>query len=134
MWTPANRGRMVKIEKKTNGYPSDLTDEEWDRIKPLLPKPAKKGRKPTVDMRKIVNAIRYMARSGGGWRMLLDNFPPWQTVYLWFRRFVRLLLFRTIHDVALMIDRERSGRAAQPTAGVIDSQAVKAPGAKKARL
>lgn len=72
-----------------------------------------------------------MARSGGGWRMLPNNFPPWQTVYWWLRRFVGLLLFRTIHDVALMIGRERSGRAAQPTAGVIDSQSVKAPGSKK---
>ena len=122
---------MARIEKKTKRYPSDLTDEEWERIRPLLPKPARKGRKPAVDMREIVNAIRYMARSGGGWRMLPNNFPPWQTVYWWFRRFVRLLLFRTIHDVALMIDRERSGRAAQPTAGVIDSQSVKAPAAKK---
>ena len=52
---------MAKIEKKTKRYPSDLTDEEWARIEPLLPKPAKKGRKPAVDMREIVNAIRYMA-------------------------------------------------------------------------
>jgi transposase len=80
---------MAKIEKKTKRYPSDLTDDEWERIAPLLPKPGKKGRKPTVDMRAIVNAIRYMARSGGGWRMLPNNIPPWQTVYWWFRRFVR---------------------------------------------
>jgi transposase len=112
---------MAEIEKKTKRYPSDLTDEEWERIRPLLPKPPKKGRKPAVDLREVLNAIRYMARSGGGWRMLPRDFPPWQTVYWWFRRFVRLLLFRTIHDVALMIDRERSGRAAQPTAGVIDT-------------
>jgi len=68
-----------------------------------------------------------MARSGGGWRMLPTNFGPWQTVYWWFRRFVRLLLFRTIHDVALMMDRERAGREASPSAAVIDSQTVKAP-------
>jgi putative transposase len=131
MWTQANRGRMADIAKKTKRYPSDLTDEEWERIAPLLPKAAKKGRKPAVDLREVLNAIRYMARSGGGWRMLPRDFPPWQTVYWWFRRFVRMLLFRTIHDVALMIDRERSGRAASPTAGVIDSQTVKAPAAKK---
>ena len=122
---------MADIAKKTKRYPSDLTDEEWERIAPLLPKAAKKGRKPAVDLREVLNAIRYMARSGGGWRMLPRDFPPWQTVYWWFRRFVRMLLFRTIHDVALMIDRERSGRAASPTAGVIDSQTVKAPAAKK---
>ena len=122
---------MAEIEKKTKRYPSDLTDEEWERIAPFLPPPAKKGRKPEVDLREVLNAIRYMARSGGGWRMLPKDFPPWQTVYWWFRRFVRLFLFRTIHDVALMIDRERSGRAASPTGGVIDSQSVKAPAAKK---
>jgi transposase len=122
---------MADIEKKTKRYPSDLTDEEWDRVAPFLPPPAKKGRKPEVDLREVLNAIRYMARSGGGWRMLPKDFPPWQTVYWWFRRFVRLFLFRTIHDVALMIDRERSGRAASPTGGVIDSQSVKAPAAKK---
>lgn len=122
---------MADIEKKTKRYPSDLTDEEWERIAPFLPPPAKKGRKPEVDLREVLNAIRYMARSGGGWRMLPKEFPPWQTVYWWFRRFVRLFLFRTIHDVALMIDREQSGRAASPTEGVIDSQSVKAPAAKK---
>lgn len=122
---------MADIEKKTKRYPSDLTDEEWERIAPFLPPPARKGRRPEVDLREVLNAIRYMARSGGGWRMLPKDFPPWQTVYWWFRRFVRLFLFRTLHDVALMIDRERSGRAASPTAGVIDSQSIKAPTAKK---
>ena len=131
MWTPANRGRMADIAKKTKRYPSDLMDEEWERIAPLLPRPARRGRKPAVDLREVLNAIRYMARSGGGWRMLPRDFPPWQTVYWWFRRFVRMLLFRTIHDVALMIDRERSGRSASPTAGVVDSQSIKAPGAKR---
>jgi len=122
---------MAAIERKTKRYPTDLTDEEWTRIAPLLPKPPRRGRKAKVEMREILNAIRYMARSGGGWRMLPRDFPPWQTVYWWFRRFVRLLLFRTIHDVALMLDRERQGREASPTAGVIDSQSVKAPAAKQ---
>lgn len=121
---------MAKIEKQTKRYPTDLTDEEWSRIEPLLPQVAKTGRRRSVDLREILNAIRYMTRSGGGWRMLPKDFPPWQTVYWWFRRFVRLLLFQTIHDVALMIDRERQGREASPTAGVIDSQSVKAPAAK----
>lgn len=100
---------------------------------PLLPKPATRGRKPEVDLREVLNAIRYMTHSGGGWRMLPKDFPPWQTVYWWFRRFVRLMLFRTIHDIALMMDRERQGREASPTASVLDGQTVKAPapGAKR---
>jgi putative transposase len=122
---------MAEIARKTKRYPTDLTDDEWERIQPLLPQPPRRGRKPTVDLREILNAIRYMARSGGGWRMLPTNFDPWQTVYWWFRRFVRLLLFRTIHDVALMIDRERAGREASPSAAVIDSQTVKAPAARE---
>jgi transposase len=121
---------MAEIERKAKRYPTDLTDEEWAKIEPLLPKPARTGRQREVDLREVLNAIRYMTRSGGGWRMLPKDFPPWQTVYWWFRRFVRLLLFRTIHDIALMRDRERQGREASPTAGVIDSQTVKAPSAK----
>src|SRR5713101_5822768 len=131
MWTRANRGRMAAIEKKTKRYPSDLTDEEWVRIEPLVPKPARKGRRPSVEMREVVNAIRYLARAGCEWRMLPTDFPPWQTVYWWFRRFVRRLLFRTIHDVALMADRERAGREASPSAGIIDSQSVKAPAVRE---
>jgi len=106
---------MAKIERKTKRYPTDLTDEEWSRIEPLLPACGKTGRSRSVDLRDILDAIRCMARSGGGWRMLPKDFPPWQTVHRWFRCFVRRLLFRTIHDVALMIDRERSGLGASPT-------------------
>lgn len=124
---------MANIERKTKRYPTDLTDVEWEQIAPLLPTPSKRGRKPSVDMREILNAIRYMTRSGGGWRMLPKDFPPRQTVYWWFRRFVRLMLFQTIHDIALMMDRERQGREASPSGGVLDSQTVKAPapGAKR---
>ena len=124
---------MANLERRAKRYPTDLTDDEWERIKPLLPKAPRRGRKPSVDLRTILDAIRYMARSGGGWRMLPNDFPPWQTVYWWFRRLMRRFLFRTIHDMALMLDRERAGREASPTAAVVDSQSVKAPapGAKR---
>ena len=90
---------------------------------------ASEQRLRSIDLREVMNAIRYLVRTGCGWRMLPVHFPPWQTVYWWFRRFVRLLLFRTIHDIALMMDREHAGREASPSAGVIDSQSVKAPAA-----
>jgi transposase len=122
---------MAEIERKTKRYPTDLTEEEWSRIEPLLPRSAQTGRRREVDLREVLNAIRYLARTGCGWRMLPKDFPPWQTVYWWFRRFVRLLLFQTIHDVALMLDRECCGREASPTGGVLDSQSVKAPAAKE---
>ena len=112
---------MADIARKTKRYPSDLTDEEWAQLEPLMPKPARRGRKRSVDLREMLNAIRYMARSAGGWRMLPSEFGPWQTVYWWFRRFARRLLFRTIHDIALMLDRELAGREASPSGGVLDS-------------
>lgn len=129
MWTKEQRKRQAAFEQRR--YPTDLTDEEWEQIKPLLPKPAKRGRKRSVDLREILNAIRYLARAGCSWRMLPTNFGPWETVYWWFRRFVRRLLFRTLHDVALMLDRERVGREASPSAGILDSQSVKAPAAPR---
>ncbi len=130
MWTRANRAEIAAIEKKAKRYPTDLTDEEWERIEPFLLLPARKRRKTSVDLREVLNAIRYIARAGCGWRMLPRDFPPWQTVYWWFRRFMRRFLSETIHDVALMIDRERAGREASPSAGVVDSQSVKAPAAE----
>jgi transposase len=127
MWTEQSRGRMAKIAKKTKRYRSDLTDEEWEQIAPLMPPASKRGRPREVDFREIINALRYLVRSGCGWEMLPVHFGPWQTVYWWFRRLMRRFLFRTIHDLALMCDREQAGREASPTAGVIDSQSVKAP-------
>ena len=120
MWTKEHRQRQAAFGRRR--YASDLSDAEWERITPLLPKPARCGRRPKVDLREIVNAIRYLAGAGCSWRMLPIHFGPWRTVYWWFRGFVRRLLFRTPHEVALMLDRERAGREASPSAGVIDSQ------------
>jgi putative transposase len=102
---------------------------EWSIVRPSLPTAPKRGRKLVTYLREVLNAL-LLARTGGGWRMLPKDFPPWQTVYWWFRRFVRRLLFRTIHDVALMLDGEREGREQSPTAAVVDSQSVKAPAAE----
>lgn len=129
MWTEASRGRISKIERKTKRYPSDLTDEEWERIAPLMPRPGRRGRPREVDFREVINAVRYLVRSGCGWRMLPIHFGAWQTVYGWFRELSRRFLFQTIHDIELMLDRERQGREQSPSAAVIDSQSVKAPSA-----
>ena len=108
---------MADIEKKTKRYPTrfDRRGMGADRAVPAVAGEAEAAN-PSVDLREVLNAIRYMARSGCGWRMLPKDFPPWQTVYWWFRRFMRRFLFETIHDVALMIDRERAGREASPSA------------------
>lgn len=121
---------MADLERRTQRYPTDLTDEEWALIAPLLPGAARTGRRREIDLREVINALRYLVRSGVGWRMLPRDFPPWQTVYWWFRRLMRRFLFQTIHDLLLMLDRERAGREASPSAAVVDSQSVKAPSAR----
>ena len=74
MWTEQSRGRMAKIAKKTKRYPSDLTDEEWEAIAPLMPQPGRRGRPREVEFREVINAVRYLVRSGCGWRMLPAHF------------------------------------------------------------
>ncbi|EHP39620.1 ISRSO1-transposase [Cupriavidus basilensis OR16] len=107
---------------KTKRYPSDLTDVEWAAMEGLLPKPAQRGRRRKADLREVINALRYLVRSGCGWRMLPKDFPGWQTVYWWFRRLMCRFLFQTLHDVVLMLDRELEGRQPRPSAGVVDSR------------
>ena len=116
---------MAEIVRKARRYLSDLTDEEWAQIAPLMPRPSRRGRPREVDLREVIDALRYLVRSGCGWEMLPVHFGPWQTVYWWFRRLMRRFLFQTIHDLALMCDRERAGREASPSAGGIDRQSVK---------
>lgn len=80
MWKHSHRQRLSAIEKQTKRYPSDLTEAEWLAIEPVLPCVSRTGRKRSVDLREVLNAIRYLVRGGVGWRMLPKDFPPWQTV------------------------------------------------------
>lgn len=78
MWTQQSRGRIAQIAKMTKRYPCDLTDEEWVRIAQLMPKPGRLGRPREVDFREVINAVRYLVRSGCGWRMLpVRQTLPW---------------------------------------------------------
>lgn len=106
-------------------YKSDLTNEEWTIIEPLIP-PAKPGGHPrTVDMREVVNAIFYLLRTGCSWEMLPHDFPPYSTVYYYFRRWQRRGLWEQINQVLRDQVRIKQGKAPQATAAIIDSQSVK---------
>jgi transposase len=72
------------------------------------------------NFREVINAVRYLVRSGCGWRMPPVHFGQWHMAYHWFRELARPFLFRTIHDVELMLNRESQGREASPSAEVID--------------
>ena len=106
-------------------YPSDLTDEQWDILAPLLPAAKSGGRPRSVDLREIVNGILYVLRSGCAWRMLPNDLPPWQTVYKYFRRWTLDGTWKRVHEQLRPVVRESEGRDAEPSAAIIDSQSVK---------
>ena len=99
-----------------------------------MPKPGRLGPPREVESREVINAVRYLVRSGCGWWMLPVHLGYWRTVYGWFRELAWRFLFQTIHDVELMLDRERQGREASPSAAVIESQSVKRPMARRAAI
>jgi len=105
-------------------YPDDLSNEEWDLIKNLVPK-GKNGGRPPTDRRRVLNAIFYILRSGCSWRLLPKDYPKWQTVYGLFRKWKRRGIIRKIHDVLREELRRKSGRKKSPTAMILDSQSVK---------
>jgi putative transposase len=107
------------------GYPTDLTDKEWAILQPLLPADKLRGRKRTVDLRTVLNAIFYLLRTGCQWRMLPNDFPVWQTVYYYFSQWRKNGVWTKMND-ALRVDlRQANGKEAEPSAGIIDSQSVK---------
>src|SRR6266540_5875506 len=109
-------------------YPSSMTDQEWAIIQPLLDPPARPhgGRPPKHSLRLIVDAIRYLVRSGGAWRLLPGDFPPWQTVYWWFAKWASDHTLDHLHDTLRDQVRVAAGRTPAPSAAIIDSQSVRA--------
>ncbi len=106
-------------------YPTDLTDDEWRVLEPLSP-PAKPGGRPrSVDPREVVNAIRYVLRSGGAWRRLPHEFPQWPTVYASFRRWEREGTWERVAGSVRRQLRVALGRQPAPSAAILDSQSVK---------
>jgi putative transposase len=106
-------------------YPSDLTDREWDYIKPLIPAAKTGGRDRKTDMRQTLNAIFYVDRTGCPWRYLPLDYPPWQTVYGYFRAWRIDGTWQRIHDRLRGEVRQQEGHERQPSAAIIDSQTVK---------
>jgi transposase len=106
-------------------YPSDLSDAQWKLLEPCIP-PAKPGGRPrSVNMRKVIDGILYVLRSGCAWRLLPHDFPPWSTVYDYLRKFRKSGLWQRIHDSLRDQVRRREGRRESPSAAIIDSQSVK---------
>jgi len=122
MWTPENRKLYDRSDLR---YPSDVTDEEWELIKPQIAPAKRGGRKRSVDEREIVNAIMYVLSTGCQWRALPKDFPPRSTVWHYLDLWSYDGTLERIHHELYVKCREKAGREASPTAAIIDSQSVK---------
>lgn len=112
-------------ERRRRRYPSDVTNHEWVIISPFLAQTPGPGRKRTVDLRAILNAIFYINRTGVQWRYLPHDFPFWSHVYYYFRKWSRDGTWRRINDLLREKVRLGAGKLADPSAAIIDSQSVK---------
>jgi len=101
-------------------YSTDLTDSQWSKIEKFF-----KSRKRKHSLREIINALLYIAKTGVQWRFLPQNYPKWELVYYYFRRWAAEGLIEEIHDTLRNLLRRKAGRKESPSLGLIDSQSVK---------
>ncbi len=106
-------------------YPTDVTDGQWRLIKPSIPPPKPGGRPRETNMREVFNGILYVVRTGCSWRQVPHDFPPWITVYYYFRRFQGDGTWRKIRDRLRARVRRKAGKKPTPSVGILDSQSVK---------
>ena len=109
-------------------YPTDLSDAEWTLLEPHLPVPKRRGRPRLHSPRAILNAVFYVSKTGCQWRMLRHEFPPWKTVFHYFRRWRLDGIWEALNHAMRERLRARLGRDPQPSAGIVDSQSVKTTG------
>lgn len=122
MWTNENRGHY---DRRKLRYPSDLTDDEWSLVMPLIPAAKRGGNKRTVDARAVVNGLMYILSTGCQWAAMPKDLPPRSTVHDYFSRWDYDGTLCHIHHALYVKCRELAERDANPTAAIIDSQSVK---------
>jgi putative transposase len=109
-------------------YPTNLTDAEWHYLKSHLPTPKRRGRPRIYGFREILDAVFYVLRSGCAWRLLPRDFPPWETVYHYFRKWSLDGTWERLNHTLRECLRTTLGRNPQPSAGIVDSQSAKTTG------
>ena len=112
----------------SNRYPTDLSDAEWSLLEPHLPLPKPRGRPRVHSPREILNAVFYVLKSGCQWRLLPREFPPWKTVFHYFRTWRIDGTWERMNRAMRRQLREVLGRDPEPSAGIVDSQSVKTTG------
>jgi transposase len=126
MWNPEHRRAA---ERRDLCYPSDMTDAEWALVAPLIPPAKRGGRKRSVTVREVLNAIFYVLWTGCQWKALPKDLPPKSTVNDYLELWDWDGTLERIHEVLFQMAREQAGREASPTVAIIDSQSAK--GAQK---
>ncbi len=121
-WDEATRR---KYKRRDDDRQNNLSDEEWEVIRPLIPEQGRLGRPRKTDLRSVFDAIQYMLASGCQWRLIPDRYPPFSTVQNYFYAWSRDGVLDNMLEVLADLARVCSGRSAEPTAAVIDSQSVK---------
>ena len=122
MWTQENRHRYDRSKLR---YPSDLTDEEWSHVAPLIPPAKRGGAKRTVDVREVVNGLMYILGTGCQWRAIPKDLPPRSTLHGYFELWEWDGTLARMHHALYEKCREQASREASPTAAIIDTQSVK---------
>jgi putative transposase len=117
--------RELEVTAPRRRYATDLTDREWALLAPLLPAPKPGGRPAVHERRELVNAMLYWLRAGCAWRLLPHDFPPWQTVYHYWRLWRQQGRWEQILARLREQERRRQGRNPTPSAAVLDSQSVR---------
>ena len=109
-------------------YPSDLKDHEWERIRHYFEYANGYGNRAIHSRRSLVNGILYVVKSGCQWRMLPKDYPPWKTVYGYFRRLSKLGVRSKVLQDLVKTKRLQQGRNEHPSLIIIDAQSVKTTG------
>ena len=109
-------------------YPTDLSDEEWGLLETYLPASKWRGRPRLHSPREILNAVFYLLKSGCQWRMLPREFPPWKTVFHYFRAWRLDGTWERLNRAMRRLLREKLGRDPEPSAGIVDAQSAKTTG------
>ncbi len=120
-----NKTAQEQYKRPEDGYETDLTDAEWSVIEPLIPPPSKMGRPRVLDMRKVVNAIRFMLGTGCRRRAVPKCFPPFTLVQNSFHAWIRGGVLDEMPGALRSLARGLAGRSEEPAAAVIDSRPVK---------
>ena len=123
MWKPEHR---LAADRRGLRYPSDLNDAEWALVAPLIPPARRGGRRRSVDVREVLNAIFYVLATGCQWQALPKDLPPKSTAHVYFMLWDWDGTLERLHEALYIATREADGREASPTAAIVDSQSAKA--------